>query len=500
MSTRRTDSMSWKSRLTSLVAIDVRAFALFRISLGLILLCDLGVRLQDFAAMYTEGGFLPISRAAAYHDDWRWSLHLLSGADLWQGALFAVAAVAAAALLVGYRARLAVILCWVLIVSLHVRMPLVLNAGDSLLRLLLFWSMFLPLGRIWSFDARRNPRAARGDVVASVPTAAILLQICILYWYSGLSKLNDVWLGGLAMDHVLRYSMLVRPLADELLQYPALLRAVTESTLLLEIAGPFLLFIPWRVAAVRMGAVVIFATFHLGVQLSFHLGLFSFVALSAWILLLPAAFWDACTGVFAVQLRRWWPGVAAAGSANGTVPPATGTPAPSRRVGLAVDVLCLLFLSYVVASWDFTTLRYRQMPDWLKPIGNITMLPQAWGMFQTAIPRDYWYIYKGTLASGELVDILEEGVLTSFEKADRRSEAFPNHRWRKTHGRLVDSKYDAYRQPLVEHLFERWNSGQEEERKLNVLEMFLVTEVVGSGVTDNRRAIAPLARVSDRQL
>ena len=69
----------------------------------------------------------------------------------------------AVALLVGYRTRLATIGSWILLASIHVRLPVVINAGDTLLRVLLFWSIFLPLGAMWSVDARRGrPVAAPG--------------------------------------------------------------------------------------------------------------------------------------------------------------------------------------------------------------------------------------------------------------------------------------------------------------------------------------------------
>ena len=168
-----------------------------------------------------------------------------------------------------------------------------------------------------------------------------------------------------------------------------------------------------------------------------------------------------------------------------------------RRTG---NTLCLLLLVYVVASWDFSTLRYRQMPGWLKAIGNVAMLPQAWGMYHTAIPRDYWYIYRGILGDGRAIDILEEGVLTSFEPASRRAEAFPNHRWRRLHVRLVDAGSGPYRQPLAEYLFRRWNEGHGPEERIEVLEMYSLTREVGREAEGGKHGVAPFARVTRAEL
>ena len=491
-----------KWRPNEVFGIDPRSLASFRVCLGTILLVDLVVRLQDFQAMYTEEGILPLVQAAQYHENWRWSLNLLSGSNGFQASLFALTGLCALALLVGYRTRLAVVLSWMLVVSLHVRMPLVLNAGDDYLRLLLFWGMFLPLGEAWSVDARRRPRSragSSGDVsVFSPATVVIVLQVCIVYWYAGLAKLNQVWLGGDAMDHVLRYSMLVKPSGEYLLNFPDLLRWITSGTLLLEIAGPFLLFVPWK--WVRLAAIAVFAAFHLGIELTLHVGQFAFVSLSALTLFLPCAFWTnlsstAIGSQMKTLLQRHMP--ERLGSVQHLSEPATSGQLErwARRTG---NALCPLFLIYLVGSWDFSTLRYREMPAWLKPIGNVTMLPQAWGMYHTAIPRDYWYIYRATLRNDRMIDILSEGVLTSFEPATRRSEVFPNHRWRKIHTRLVDAEHRAYRQPLAEYMYRRWNEGHGEEEQIELLQMYCATREVGRDAGSGEPWLATYARVARR--
>lgn len=499
-----------KSKLNQVFGLDPRSLALFRVCVAALLLGDLVIRLQDFSAMYTEEGILPLALAGQYHEEWRWSLHFLSGSSGFQGMLFVLAGFCALALLAGWHARLAAILSWVLLVSLHARMPLVLNAGDSYLRLLLFWSMFLPLGKAWSLDALRRPQSPAGGAetpALSAAGAAILLQVCIVYWYSGLAKLNEVWLGGNAMDHLLRYSMLVKPLGEYLVDFQGLLDALTRGTVLLEIAGPFALLAPWK--AVRAAAIALFAAFHIGIELTLHVGLFAFVSLTGLILFLPASFWSCrfCDGVhdrlepLRSLLARWerpLPG-GSGDSAGGRLQRMTAWRLESwgRRAG---NTLCLLFLVYVVTSWDFSTLRYREMPDWLKAIGNAAMLPQAWGMYHTAIPRDYWYIYRGVLGDGRAIDILEEGVLTSFEPASRPAQAFPNHRWRRLHVRLVDAEGGPCRKPLAEHLFRRWNEGRGPGERIEVLEMYSLTREVGRGAEGGKHGVAPFARVTRADL
>ena len=499
-----------KSKLHQVFGVDPRSLALFRVCVAVLLLADLGIRMQDFSAMYTEEGILPLAMAEQYHEEWRWSLHFLSGSSGFQGSLFVLAGLCGLALLAGWHARLAAILSWVLLVSLHARMPLVLNAGDSYLRLLLFWSVFLPLGKAWSLDSLRKPRSparAAENPGLSMAGAAILLQVCIVYWYSGLAKLNEVWLGGNAMDHLLRYSMLVKPPGEFLVNFQTLLEGLTRGTVLLEIAGPFALLAPWK--GVRAAAIALFAGFHAGIELTLHVGLFAFVSLTGLVLFMPASFWGCrfCTGVRSrlEPLRALLPRSrerplprGSGDSADGRLRLTAGRlQSWGRRAG---NTLCLLFLVYIVASWDFSTLRYRQMPDWLKGIGSALMLPQAWGMYHTAIPRDYWYIYRGILGDGRAIDILEEGVLTSFEPASRRAEAFPNHRWRRLHVRLVDAEGAPYRKRVAEHLFRRWNEGRGPGERIEVLEMYSLTREVGRDAEGGKHGVAPFARVTRGEL
>ena len=122
-------------------------------------------------------------------------------------------------------------------------------------------------------------------------------------------------------------------------------------------------------------------------------------------------------------------------------------------------------------------------------------------MYHTAIPRDYWYIYyRAILGDGRAIDILEEGVLTSFVPAARRADAFPNHRWRRLHVKMVDAESGPYRQPLAEHLFRRWNGGHGPGERIEVLEMYSLTREVGREAEGGKHGVAPFARVTRASL
>ncbi len=282
-------------QLRRLFGIDLRNLALFRIGLGAILLIDLAIRFQDLQAHYTDAGVLPRESASDYYaGTWRWSLHQLSG-ELWlQAALMILAAVAAASLGLGFFTRCAAVLSWVLLVSVQTRNPLIINAGDTLLRLLLFWAMFLPLGARWSIDAwrkRHQPAALQtkqNPWFFSPATAGLLLQVAALYFMTGLYKVVEpAWQSGDGLYYALSFDAYARQPAGWLLQYPSLLRLLSYGTVALELAMPLLVFSPFATRKLRWIAVILFLGLHLGIEATLTVGLFSWVSLLAWIPLLP---------------------------------------------------------------------------------------------------------------------------------------------------------------------------------------------------------------------
>jgi hypothetical protein len=226
-------STAWlRAALARRLGIDLRALAAFRIGLGAVLLADLLLRSRNLVIFYTDAGVLPRSLLAANRPVIsQLSIHTLSGDLLLQAGLFTLAGACAVALLVGYRTRLAVLLSWLLLVSLHARNPLVLNGGDSLLRRLLFWGVFLPLGSRWSLDtlagrARQSTTLSRGTGgrVTGVAAAGLLIQVVLVYaTNAGFKLTGSRWLSGEALAYVLRLDEFTTAIGAALVEFPALL-------------------------------------------------------------------------------------------------------------------------------------------------------------------------------------------------------------------------------------------------------------------------------------
>ena len=357
-----TGSERARSRLRELFGCDLRSLAALRVALGLCVLVDVVARSFDLVSLYTEQGVLPRSLLVAMDGTGVYlSAHVWAGASPWlQAALFAVTAAAAVALAVGWRTRLVTLACWYLVASVQVRQPFVYMGGDSMLRLLLFWGLFLPLGARFSVDAARGRQRHGPNLLLSAATVAILLQVCLMYWATGLRKTGPLWWGGQAIYYAL-HSDLATPLGTWLTHYPAVLTPLTYGTLALELLGPLVAFVPLATPWFRMLAVGMFWSFHLGLASAMNIGLFPLFSMAGWLAFLPGKFWS-LVGVDAE-------------------PAVERAPAPGWRSRLlsATALLCLAYIVVLLA--ERARIIPRVLPEAALQMGRALRLQQSWGMF-----------------------------------------------------------------------------------------------------------------------
>jgi hypothetical protein len=281
---------SWRHKLQSIFGLDLRSLALFRIALGMILLIDIVIRYQDVHAFYTDEGALPRAGLPVFNSGM--SVHELDGSLPFQVVLFYLHGFAALALILGWFTRYVHPLAWFLTMSIHCRNPMVLHGGDVLLRQLLFWSMFLPVSACYSLDSLARAAPDRRRVV-SMGSVALILQMCIVYWFAGLLKWGEAWRDqGYALYMALSVGHFTTSLGNSLLEYHGLLRFLSYATICLEWFGPFLLFVPWYNWLFRLLAIASFMAFHLCIGLTMSMGIFQPVCVIAWLVFLPGEFWN----------------------------------------------------------------------------------------------------------------------------------------------------------------------------------------------------------------
>ncbi|MET7286707.1 HTTM domain-containing protein [Streptomyces sp. NPDC005573] len=101
--------------------------------------------------------------------------------QFWFETVYALAVLAAAALLVGWRTRTASALFMVGVLSLQNRSVFMGDGGDNVLHLMSIYLVFTRCGRVWSLDARRAAREeaarARGERVPADRTGPLLWAV-----------------------------------------------------------------------------------------------------------------------------------------------------------------------------------------------------------------------------------------------------------------------------------------------------------------------------------
>lgn len=285
------------SFLRSLFTFDLRSLALFRIGLALLLMGDLFVRATDLVAHYTDFGVLPRSAVLGeFLNQWHLSLNFIGGTATFQIILFALYALFLVLLLVGYRSRLMTIICWGFLISIHSRNPIILQGGDILLHILLFWAMFLPLNAHASIDsALNNAKKATPTRYTSFAVLAYTVQIMIVYWFSVIYKTgSEWWPDGTAVYYALNADHHATAFGKWMLEVssPLLLQAFTYLTLAMEVVIPLLLLVTAFFGRARLLLLFIVALMHLGFSLALDIGIFPWVNVVSLLVFIPAWYWD----------------------------------------------------------------------------------------------------------------------------------------------------------------------------------------------------------------
>ena len=288
--------LPFKAGLIRAFSIDLRTLALFRILVGHIIIIDLLFRSQSFVAHYTDLGVLPRSVALQDFRQWNFSFYYISGDFFFSAFLFVLTGVFAVALIIGYKTHWVKIILWLLLSSLHARNPLILNGGDTLLRLLLFWSIFLPLGARFSVDAGLiENQPDQQNSYFSTATIAILMQAMYLYWVGALIKApSPAWSSDFtAIYYALSVEQFVTHLGLWVRDHLGfMLPYLTRFVFYIELYGPLFMFAPFLLLWLRLPVLCLLIGMHVGFLVLIQVGHFPFVSIVSLLLFLPGECWN----------------------------------------------------------------------------------------------------------------------------------------------------------------------------------------------------------------
>lgn len=429
--------------------LDLRAIAVLRIAIGLLILVDLAIRAPDISVFYVANGVCPVDAMPLSHYTMK-HLELYRHVDTAGGValLFALTAMAASSLTLGFYSRTSAAMSWYLITSLQNRNIYLNDGGDLYMRAVLMCALFLPLGARWSVDAWRNPKwRALPNRFISLASATLLIQISIMYFVAGTLKSDPSWrVTGDALYLALSIDQFSTGFAQQLLQHPTLLRVLNFGALAIELSAAFLILCPVFNSLTRTLAVFLLLSFHLGIASTLHLGLFMPICLAVTLVLIPTPVWDWITrGKQPEEPER---------QNDANLPSGYQLSLPARVFMVSIVVFLVVQNAATVPATMINPGYH--LKNLILGYGRSTSLMQNWTLFAPhPFLEDGWFIMEGSTEDGTRIDLMRDGQPVSYAKPLLVSAQFKNQRWRRWY-QCMWKRYNPKHVPI----FLRWELGR----------------------------------------
>lgn len=496
-------------------SLDLRSISLMRMGIASLLIIDLCIRSTSIIAHYTDSGVLPID--ILFKSNWNpnfFSIYCMGSGWKIIAFLFLLNFIFAVALFFGYKTRLVTIICWVFLVSLHNRNPLILQGGDELLRMCLFWGIFMPWGARYSIDRlvlqREQADLKTNDNSLSerplnekktwfnVGALGYLALLFSVYFFSAMLKDSDEWRkNGTALYYALSIDQMVWPLGKMIYYNAGLLNFLTHYSFYLELLCGFLLFIPIKNHWFRAIFIFLIFTFHLGISLTLYVGLFFLIGMLTLIGLVPTQWIEILEKrtknirVFFKKLFCYFEKIISKRltitynfrfNLNENIK----YQLKLLRIGFLFFILCYNVL-WCLGQLNNSTIKINERFLWL---GHFFRFDQNWGMFApTVFKDDGWYIYEAKIKNGELVDLNRNGKKVSYKKPSNIIDLYENDRWRKF-GEIWPLEPEKVKKKFCDYLKYKWNSEHPTE-KIDSLRIIYMLE----STLPNYKYVLPLRTI-----
>lgn len=427
-----------------------------RLGVGLLCVFDALNRLAYFKAFYSYAGLIPLreqiglgSRLSSL-----WSVMYMSDSAAWALLVLVVYALAGVALTLGYRARLAGWLCWILAISIQRRSPMLNDSGDMYLVTLLLWGNLLPWARAFSL----SKESGRDHHYRALPGFGYITQVAILYWFSAVLRTGSEWQVDLsALYFALQIPSMVTPFGSFLLSCgTGVLKFFTFATLLFEELGPILLFLPSQ--RIRALAVAVIVSFHFGILLCIRIPFFATLCMIGALGLLPALFWESRPGAYLestiqnaiIEIRRLL----------------KITPEPAGRSVQNFERVVTVFVLVLIITHLYAGI-FSNIPQTpLSSIAGTLKLNQRWGMFSPHATNVIgWETAVGLTGKGQEVDLLGNGEWPKKPWQYANHLGFFEFRWR-LYQQALSYGAKLPLQAYLRYLVERWKSDHPGEELL----------------------------------
>ncbi len=220
------------------------------------------------------------------------SLYQLNDSILYFEIIFHMGIVVALLFTLGFMGRLTAILNFVFIWSLQHVNVLILDGGDNVMRIILFYLLFANTTAFFSLDRYRRKEKIPSSITATpisnsfhnLAILASIIQVSFMYLTSGMHKImGEVWQNGTALYYILQVDEYTHPFFKEfILSSNILLLIGAYGAIFAQITYPFLLFNRYT----KYIAIFNIIAMHVGIAIVMGLFTFSATMISIQLLLL----------------------------------------------------------------------------------------------------------------------------------------------------------------------------------------------------------------------
>ena len=259
--------------------------AVYRILFGVVVLMNQALLLPELEMWFGESGVLPSTVAKASSGGGGLNVfdHIsTSNAAVWS--VFWLSIITSITLAAGLATRVSAVLLWVCVVSLNHRNPVLLNSGDTFIRIALFFVIFSHAGAALSVDRWWRVKRGKesGPPAPRAPWAMrlIQLQLAVLYFYAFVWKtMGTMWIGGTALYYTSRLPEFFRFPMPYVFEHMWTIKLATWGTLVLEFALGVLVWVKELRYWVLLGGLLL----HAGIDYTMNIPLFGFIMVSAYV-------------------------------------------------------------------------------------------------------------------------------------------------------------------------------------------------------------------------
>ena len=293
--------------------VDLRTLGIFRIALGLVCFIDVIRRMSYIDIFYSSHGVAPnyfMSEILGKYSVKAFTLLSSLNTNIEVTIFFYIVALFSFFLMIGYKTKLSHIITLIGILSIHNRLIILENGGDLVLNNILIWSLFLPLGKRFSFDrmlsslnkykddspqSLNNRQLIENNKNTSywgLAYFACLLQLSMIYIFNFFNKDGNTWQEGTSIFYFYHLDTFLTPIGSFIKDFGlmplALSKVLTYMTMALEFLVPFLILAPIFSLWTRRFSLIMMIGFHIVIGVSLYIGTFSWIMIAALLLLISS--------------------------------------------------------------------------------------------------------------------------------------------------------------------------------------------------------------------